>query len=123
MLTSSKRDPHDLLPLTPAMFHVLVALADGDLHGYAVIKDVSTRTGGRVVLGTGTLYGIVKRLLADGLVVESKRRPAAAIDDERRRYYRLTDFGRRVASAEAARLEALVTTARARNLLPRGSES
>lgn len=112
MLTSSKRDPHDLLPLTPAMFHVLVALADGDMHGYAVIKDVSTRTGGRVVLGTGTLYGIVKRLLADGLVVESKRRPAAAIDDQRRRYYRLTPFGRGVVTAETARLEAMVAAAR-----------
>ena len=112
MLAPSKRDPHDLLPLTAAVFHVLVALADGDLHGYAVIKDVSTRTGGRVVLGTGTLYGIVKRLLADGLVVESKRRPAAAIDDERRRYYRLTPFGRGVVTAETARLEAMVAAAR-----------
>jgi DNA-binding PadR family transcriptional regulator len=112
MLPSSKRDPYDLLPLTAAVFHVLVALADGDLHGYAVIKDVSTRTGGRVVLGTGTLYGIVKRLLADGLVVESKRRPAAAIDDERRRYYRLTPFGRGVVTAETARLEAMVAAAR-----------
>lgn len=109
----SKRDPNDLLPLTTAVFHVLVALADGDLHGYAVIKDVSTRTGGRVVLGTGTLYGIVKRLLADGLLIESKRRPAAADDDERRRYYRLTPFGRDVVSAETARLEAMVDAARA----------
>ena len=110
---SSRRDPNDLLPLTPAMFHVLVALADGDLHGYAIIKDVTTRTGGRVVLGTGTLYGIVKRLLAEGLVVEPKRRPAAADDDERRRYYRLTPFGRDVVTAETARLEAMVEAARA----------
>jgi DNA-binding PadR family transcriptional regulator len=109
----SGRDPNELLPLTPAMFHVLVALADGELHGYAVIKDVSTRTGGRVVLGTGTLYGIVKRLLADGLVVESKQRPAPAEDDERRRYYRLTPFGREVVTAETARLEAMVDAARA----------
>jgi DNA-binding PadR family transcriptional regulator len=83
---SPDRDSAALLPLTPAAFHVLVALADGDRHGYAVIKDVSTRTAGRVALGTGTLYGIIKRLLAEGLVVESKRRPAAAHDDERRRY-------------------------------------
>ena len=110
---SSKRDPHELLPLTPAMFHVLVALADGDLHGYAVIKDVSTRTAGHVVLGTGTLYGIVKRLLAEGLVIESRRRPAAADDDERRRYYRLTPFGRDVVAAETRRLEAMVAAARA----------
>jgi DNA-binding PadR family transcriptional regulator len=111
--TSSGRDPALLLPLTPAAFHVLVALADGDMHGYAVIKDVSTRTAGRVELGTGTLYGIIKRLLAEGLVVESKRRPAAADDDERRRYYRLTPFGRQVLTAETARLEAMIDAARA----------
>jgi DNA-binding PadR family transcriptional regulator len=99
------------------MFHVLVALADEDLHGYAIIKDVAARTGGEVSLGTGTLYGIVKRLLADGLVVESKRRPAAAEDDERRRYYRLTDFGRRVVAAETGRLEAMVSAARATRAL------
>jgi DNA-binding PadR family transcriptional regulator len=69
------RHPKDLLPLTPAMFHVLVALSDEDRHGYAIIKDVSTRTSGAVELGTGTLYGIIKRLLADGLAVESARRP------------------------------------------------
>lgn len=111
------RDPHDLLPLTPAMFHVLVALAGGDLHGYAVIKDVSARTAGRVELGTGTLYGIIKRLLADGLVIESKRRPAAAQDDERRRYYRLTPFGKLVVTAETTRLEAMVDAARATLML------
>ena len=99
------------------MFHVLVALADGDRHGYAVIKDVSTRTAGRVELGTGTLYGIIKRLLAEGLVVESKRRPAAADDDERRRYYRLTPFGRQVVTAETTRLEAMVDAARATLML------
>lgn len=99
------------------MFHVLVALADGDLHGYAVIKDVSTRTAGRVELGTGTLYGIIKRLLAEGLAVESKRRPAAARDDERRRYYRLTPFGKLVVSAETARLEVMVDAARATQML------
>ncbi len=109
----SARDPRDLLPLTAAMFHVLVALADGDVHGYAIIKSVSARTAGRVELGTGTLYGIIKRLLADGLVAESKRRPAAAEDDERRRYYRLTSFGRLVLEAETARLEAMVHAARA----------
>jgi DNA-binding PadR family transcriptional regulator len=116
----STRDPHSLLPLTPAMFHVLVALADGDRHGYAIIKDISARTDGRVELGTGTLYGIVKRLLADGLVVESKHRPAAADDDERRRYYRLTPFGKEVASAETARLEAMVDVARSTRMLSKG---
>ena len=111
------RDPNALLPLTSAMFHVLVALADDERHGYAIIKDVSTRTGGRVELGTGTLYGIVKRLLADGLAVESKRRPAATDDDQRRRYYRLTPFGREVVIAETARLEAMVDAARATQTL------
>lgn len=115
--TSSERDPSALLPLTPAAFHVLVALADGDLHGYAVIKEVSTRTAGRVELGTGTLYGIIKRLLAEGLVVESKRRPAAAHDDERRRYYRLTPFGKLVVIAETKRLQAMVDAAKATQML------
>ena len=114
---SPSRDPNALLPLTSAMFHVLVALADAERHGYAIIKDVSTRTGGRVELGTGTLYGIIKRLLADGLVVESKRRPAVTDDDQRRRYYRLTPFGRDVVIAETARLEAMVDAARATQML------
>ena len=99
------------------MFYVLVALADRDQHGYAIIKTVAHHTGDRVVLSTGTLYGIIKRLLAEGLIVESARRPAAALDDERRRYYRLTDFGRRVAIAEAERLEEMVAVVRATRLL------
>jgi DNA-binding PadR family transcriptional regulator len=99
------------------MFHVLVALADRDQHGYAIIKTVARHTGDRVVLSTGTLYGIIKRLLAEGLIVESARRPAAAQDDERRRYYRLTDFGRRVAVAEAERLEQMIAVVRATRLL------
>jgi DNA-binding PadR family transcriptional regulator len=107
------RDPAALLPLTPAAFHVLVALADSDLHGYAVIKEVSTRTAGRVELGTGTLYGIIKRLLADDLISES-----AAGSDARRRAYRLTPFGRKVAAAETARLGEIVATARLKRLLP-----
>src|SRR6185295_10510218 len=115
------REPADLLPLTPAMFHVLVALVDEERHGYAIIKDVSARTSGAVELGTGTLYGIVKRLLADGLVVESRRRPPAAEDDERRRYYRLTDFGRKVVQAETERLEAMVHAARATLTLRKAS--
>jgi DNA-binding PadR family transcriptional regulator len=116
-MTGSRRLPSELLPLTPAMFHVLVALADRDQHGYAIIKAVARLTSDRVVLSTGTLYGIIKRLLAEGLIVESARRPAAALDDERRRYYRLTDFGRRVAIAEAERLEEMVAAVRATGLL------
>jgi DNA-binding PadR family transcriptional regulator len=103
-------------PLTPAMFHVLLALAGEDLHGYAILKEVELRTAGEVKLSTGTLYGIIKRLLADGLIIELRQRPAAH-DDERRRYYRLTTQGRELASAEAARLEKVVALARSRNLL------
>ena len=106
------RRPEDHLPLTPAVFHVLLALADGDAHGYAIMKEVEARTGGEVRLGTGTLYGIVKRLLADGLVRES-----AAASTDRRRAYRLTPFGRRVALAEAERLRDMVVAAQAKRLL------
>ena len=94
------------------MFHVLVAISDGDTHGYAILKHVAEQTENKVRLSTGTLYGIIKRLLSEGLAEESKRRPAAADDDERRRYYRLTDFGRKVVAAETARLEAMVSAAR-----------
>jgi DNA-binding PadR family transcriptional regulator len=105
------RDPQTLLPLTAAMFHVLVALSDGDRHGYAIIKDIAERTNGEVELSTGTLYGILKRLLAAGLAIES-RRPVARNDDERRRYYQLTTFGKRVVAAETRRLESMVRAAR-----------
>jgi DNA-binding PadR family transcriptional regulator len=108
----TSRRPEDLLPLTPAMFHVLLCLAEGDRHGYRILREVAERTAGRVVLSTGTLYGIVKRLIDDGLATE------VASGDDRRRAYRLTRFGREVAAAEAARLEALVDGARATGLLP-----
>ena len=105
------------VPLTPAMFHVLLALAGDDLHGYAILKDVELRTNGEVKLSTGTLYGIIKRLLNDVLIAERRERPAAIHDDERRRYYRLTAKGREVAGAEAERLERVVALARSRRLL------
>ena len=111
--------PDPLTPLTPAMFHVLLALAGDDLHGYAILKDVELRTDGEVKLSTGTLYGIIKRLLNDGLIIERRERPSAANDDERRRYYRLTAKGREVAAAEAERLEKVVALARSRRLLKR----
>jgi DNA-binding PadR family transcriptional regulator len=114
---TGKRDPAAALPLTPAVFHVLLTLAEGDQHGYAIMKAVAARTDGAVRLSTGTLYGMVKRLLADGIIVESRQRPAAVDDDERRRYYRLTEFGRQVARAEAERLADLVAAARAMRLL------
>src|SRR5712691_5145453 len=111
-----KRDPESLLPLTPAMFHVMVALADGQTHGYAILKEVEQLTGGKVRLSTGTLYGIIKRLLADGLIVELRSRPSET-EDERRRYYRLTPQGRQVATAEAERMDEILSIARSRNLL------
>jgi DNA-binding PadR family transcriptional regulator len=104
-------------PLSPAMFHVMLALAGGDLHGYAILKEVALRTNGKVHLSTGTLYGIVKRLLNDGLISELRTRPAETNDDERRRYYRLTTKGREVAAAEAERLDEVLAIARARHLL------
>ena len=111
-------DPMDLLPLTPAVLHILLALADEERHGYGIMREVEYRTGGEVRLGPGTLYGAIKRMLADGLIEESDERPAPELDDQRRRYYQITDFGRRVAGAEAARLQDLVNSARARRLLP-----
>jgi DNA-binding PadR family transcriptional regulator len=114
-----QRDASPLLPLTTAMFHVLLALAEDDRHGYAILKAIRERTAGAVDLSTGTLYTMIKRLLDDGLVVESRQRPAAAQDDERRRYYRLTDFGHRVLEAESRRLESMVTAARSAGVLKR----
>jgi DNA-binding PadR family transcriptional regulator len=112
-----RRTPDDLLPLTPQMLHVLLALADGDKHGYAIIKEVSRRTDGQVILGAGTLYALVKRLLGEGLIHESVERPDPSLDDERRRYYRLSGFGRDVAIAEVNRLDAIVQQARAKRLV------
>ncbi len=113
------RRAEEFLPLTPAMFHILLALADKERHGYHIMREVDERTGGNVKLGPGTLYGSIKRMMADGLIEELEERPDPEVDDERRRYYRLTDFGFRVASAEAQRLEQLVRSARAKKLLPR----
>jgi len=110
------RDPQSLLPLTPAMFHVMVALADGPTHGYAIMKEVERLTDGAVRLSTGTLYGIVKRLLADGVIREGTSRGR---DAARRRTYELTPFGRDVARAEAARLEHTLAIARRKVLFKR----
>ena len=112
------RRPEEFLPLTPAMFHILLALADKERHGYHIMREVDERTNGNVKLGPGTLYGSIKRMMADGLIEELEERPDPELDDERRRYYRLTDFGFRVASAEAQRLEQMVRSARAKKLLP-----
>ena len=107
------------MPLRTVEFHVLLALAAEDRHGYAILQEVASLTGGELQLEPGTLYRALHRMLKDGWVVESSRRPAADADDERRRYYRLTPAGRRIAAAEAARLSRLVTAARATRLLSR----
>lgn len=119
MKKPAEREPESFLPLTPAMFHILLALCDGERHGYSVMQEVEGATEGKVRLGPGTLYGSVKRMLADRLIEESDARPDPEMDDERRRYYKLTDLGRRVAVAEAQRLAELVAAARAKRLLSR----
>jgi DNA-binding PadR family transcriptional regulator len=111
--------PEALLPLPVATFHILMALAGGDRHGYGIILDVADRTGGRLRLSAGTLYRSIQRMLEQGLIVESDERPAPELDDERRRYYRVTPFGREVATAEADRLSDLVRLARQRGLTTR----
>ncbi len=116
---SEAREPRDMLPLTPAVLHILLAVADEERHGYGIMQEVEARTGGETRLGPGTLYGSIKRMLADGLIEESDERPDPAMDDQRRRYYRITGFGRRVAGAEAGRLASLVSAAEAKKLVRR----
>jgi DNA-binding PadR family transcriptional regulator len=118
-MTHRPRSVEAFLPLTSPMLHALVALADGDKHGYAILKEIVRRTDGVVHLSAGTLYALIKRATADGLIVEIDERPDPALDDERRRYYRLTAFGRRVAAAEIERLESIIEMARAKNLVRR----
>jgi DNA-binding PadR family transcriptional regulator len=108
-----------LLPLPSATFHILVALADEDLHGYAVIKDVAARTGGVLKLSPGTLYRSIDRMVQQGLIREISTRQARDMNDERRRYYRITAFGREVAMAESRRLAQMLDLARAKGLAPR----
>src|SRR4051812_31777736 len=112
-------DPQTLLPLPVSEFQILLALADEERHGYAIMREVAVRTDGDVQLGPGTLYGAVKRMVASRLIEESDERPDPDIDDERRRYYRITALGRKAAIAEARRMERLVGIARAKRLLGR----
>jgi DNA-binding PadR family transcriptional regulator len=107
-----------LLPLPPAAFHILLALSDDDRHGYGIIQDVSARTRGELKLSPGTLYRSIQRMQEQGLIVETRERPAPEDDDERRRYYRITSFGNAVAKAEARRLTQLVKMARAKGFAP-----
>ena len=106
--------PQDLLPLSIPVFHILLSLSEQDLHGYGIIGDIRQRTDGEVVLSTSTLYGAIKRMMRDGLVEKSALRPDPELDDERRRYYRIADFGRAVAAAEARRIERLAKLVRGR---------
>ena len=110
-------DPQDRLPLTPAVFHILLALTDGERHGYAIMQEVAESTNGRIKMGPGTLYGTIKRLLEAGLITESDRRPDVKEDDERRRYYCLTGAGQRVVEAEAARYNEMVKLVKRKQLL------
>lgn len=109
--------PESHLPLTPAVFHILLALADGDRHGYAIAKEVAERTDRTVRLGPGTLYGTLTRMVDAGLIEEAESSSRKSAEDHRRRYYRLTRIGRQVAKAEARRLAALVAVARDKALL------
>ena len=111
--------PEDLLPLTPPVFHILLALAEEERHGYGIMQDVAGQTNNALQLGPGTLYGCLKRMLAAGMVEESDVRPDPELDDERRRYYRMTPLGQRVLRAEAQRLADAVTAAKARRLFDR----
>jgi DNA-binding PadR family transcriptional regulator len=115
--------PEDQLPLTPAVFHILLTLVGGEKHGYSIMLEVKEQTGGQMRLGPGTLYGSIKRMLEQGLIEESEERPDPEMDDERRRYYRLTDFGQKVAVAESLRLRKLVGIAKGHGLLEGGKLS
>ena len=112
------KETESFLPLTPAMFHILLALADGEKHGYAILKEVARRTSDKVKLSAGTLYGNLSRLEGGGLIAESNHRPDVGLDDERRRYYRLTELGRRAFASELQRYAQVVSIAGQRRLLP-----
>jgi len=108
----------ELLPLTPPVFQILLSLTDAERHGYGIMQEVARQTNDALQLGPGTLYGCLKRMLAAGLVTESDERPDPALDDERRRYYRMTELGRRVVRAEAQRLAMAVQVAQVKRLIP-----
>lgn len=118
MTIPESQNPEALLPLTTTVFHILLALADEERHGYSIMKTVAAQTDGHIEMGPGTLYGSIKRMVAANLIVESDERPDPEMDDSRRRYYRLTDLGTRVLVLEAARLAKAVQLAQQRDLLP-----
>jgi DNA-binding PadR family transcriptional regulator len=118
--SNTSEESESLLPLPTSVFHILIALADRDRHGYALMQDVSARTAGRVTLSAGTLYSSIRRMLEQGLIQELSESPDPTSTDERRRYYRLTVFGKKVAMAEVERLRALLQQASETGLIPRG---
>ena len=115
-MADTVQNPEQFLPLTPAVFNILLALADGEKHGYGIMLEVEANTKGQVLMGPGTLYGSIKRMLQAGLIEESDNRADPELDDERRRYYRLTGLGRRTLRMEAERLSSQVKLARAKNV-------
>ena len=117
------RDPDDLLPLTPAIFHILLALAGGECHGYGIMQEVAEISEGQTQLGPGTLYRSIQKMVVDGLIEEVVAADATPEESERRRVYRMTSFGRQVARAEARRIAALVRAASRRKLLPETPQS
>lgn len=117
-MTDNNLEPEKQLPLSPAVFHILLALADEERHGYGIMQEVKARTDGQVHLVPGTLYGAIKRLLERKMIEETEERPDPELNDERRRYYKLTKFGQKVLGAEAARLARMVRQAQAKKLLP-----
>ena len=116
-MATTHAEPGEMTPLTPAVFHVLLALADGERHGYAIMQEVAESTGGRMKMGPGTLYGTIKRLLEARMIEESDERPDPDLDDERRRYYRLTALGQRAVRSEALRYAELADVARRKHLI------
>jgi DNA-binding PadR family transcriptional regulator len=116
-MTDTLQNPEDFLPLTPAVFNILLALADSEKHGYGIMLEVEANTKGQVIMGPGTLYGSIKRMLKAGLIEESDERADPEMDDQRRKYYKLTNLGRRVLHMEAERLASQVMIARAKNVL------
>ena len=113
----SEGDIQTLLPLTPTVFHILLALADGEKHGYGIMLEVAALTNNQVRMGPGTLYGTIRRMLTAGFISETDERPDPELDDERRRYYRITALGKRVAQAEATRLSKLLDAAKLKKVI------
>ena len=116
-MANTLNNPEELIPLTPAVFNILLALADGEKHGYGIMLEVETNTNGQITMGPGTLYGSIKRMLKAGLIEECDERPDEKIDDQRRKYYKLSGLGQRTLRLEAERLASQVQVARAKNLL------